>query len=475
VRSVSLAQVARATGGELSGPGRLAISSVGTDSREDPVKDLFFALKGEHYDGHSFLGKVVSAGAKAAVAERGNPEMASFRRRHADFPLVMVDGTLEALGDLAGWVRERLDILTVGITGSTGKTCTKDLLASILESEYPFCVSPGNYNNEIGIPLTIFSVREKDRVLVVEMGGRHPGDIGRLSEIARPRFGIITNVGVTHLELFRDPAGVAKAKAELAAALPEDGVLFLNAENEWSARIARRTRARVVEFGRSRRAKYRATNVRLDGKGEPSFVLSGPGIKAGIKLKVIGKHQVENALAAAACAHQLGVSPERIAGGLARASLSQWRMEVSELSGGYLLINDAYNANPDSMKAALETLKMLGRDRRTIAVLGCMAELGQARRDYHLEVGRLVASLDIDILVCVGSAARDYAAAALQAGLPRGSVFRCEVKGDAVELLRDIVEPGDVILVKASRVMGMESLAQALGSPGFPIRAAASV
>jgi UDP-N-acetylmuramoyl-tripeptide--D-alanyl-D-alanine ligase len=171
----------------------------------------------------------------------------------------------------------------------------------------------------------------------------------------------------------------------------------------------------------------------------------------------------------------MGVSPERIIGGLARGSLSQWRMEVSEADGGYLVINDAYNASPHSMKAALETLKAVGGDRRTIAVLGCMAELGPARRDYHLEIGQLVADIDIDILACVGSAARDYAVAALGAGLPKGSVFRCEAKDDAVELLRNIVEPGDVILVKASRVMGMESVAQTLGSSGFLMRAAANV
>ncbi|MBK5092477.1 MAG: UDP-N-acetylmuramoyl-tripeptide--D-alanyl-D-alanine ligase [Actinobacteria bacterium] len=475
MRSVSLGQVARATSGELVGPGRLMISSVGTDSRDKPVKDLFFALKGEHFDGHSFIGKAVSAGAKAAVVQSGDPKLAGFRRRHADFPLVMVRDTLEALGDLAGWVRERIDVLAVGITGSTGKTCTKDFLASILEGQYPICVSPGTYNNEIGTPLTIFSLVRKDRVLVVEMGARHPGDIGRLAEISQPRFGIITNVGVTHLELFRDPEGVAKAKSELAAALPEDGVLFLNAENRWSTGIARRTRARVVKFGHSRRAHYRATDVRLSVKGEPSFTLSGPGFKTEVSLKVIGRHQVENALAAAACAHELGASPEVIAEGLARGSMSQWRMEVSEAEGGYLVINDAYNASPHSMKAALETLKAVGGSRRTIAVLGCMAELGQDRRDYHLEIGRLVTSLDIDILVCVGSAARDYAVAALETGLPKGSVFQCEAKEYAVKLLRDIVEPGDVILVKASRVMGLESVAEAIGSSGFLMRAAANV
>jgi UDP-N-acetylmuramoyl-tripeptide--D-alanyl-D-alanine ligase len=448
---------------------------VGTDSREDPVKDLFFALNGEHYDGHAFLGKAVTAGAKAAVVERGDPKLEGFRRRHNSFPLVIVENSIEALGDLAAWVRDRLDVLAVGITGSSGKTCTKDLLASILKGVYPSCVSPGNYNNEIGTPLTIFTAQKKDRVLVVEMGARHPGDIGRLSDIARPRFGIITNVGVTHLELFGDMEGVAKAKSELASALPENGVLFLNAENEWSAWIAGRTRASVVRFGFSRRAQYRATDVRMSSKGAPSFTLSGPGFKSEVTLKVIGKHQVENALAAAACAREMGVSPEKIASGLARGSLSQWRMEVSEAAGGHLVINDAYNASPHSVKAALETLKMVGGKRRTIAVLGCMAELGRASRDYHLEIGRLVASIDIDILICVGSAARDYAVAALEAGFPRGSIFRSETKEDAVELLRDIVEPGDVILVKASRVMGMESVAQALGSSGFLMRAAANV
>lgn len=475
MRSISLGQVARATAGKLAGPGSLKVSSVGTDSREVLVKDLFFALKGERRDGHSFLGKAESAGAKAAVVENGNPKLISFRRRRPGFPLVIVNDTLEALGDLASWVRERLDVLSVGITGSTGKTCTKDLLASILEDEYPACVSPGNYNNEIGTPLTIFQAEKNDRVLVVEMGARHPGDIDRLSRIAKPSFGIITNVGVTHLEFFGDPAEVAKAKSELAVDLPGEGVLFLNAENRWSSWLAKKTRARIVRFGYSRGAQYRAMNVRFNSTGKPSFLLAGPRFKVEVRLGVVGEHQVENALAAAACAHELGVSPEGIANGLARGRLSKWRMEVSETEGGYLVINDSYNASPHSMKAALETLKMIGGNRRTIAVLGCMAELGRARRSYHLEIGRFVASLDIDILVCVGSEARDYSAAALEAGTPKGSVFRCEGRDDAVELLRDVVEPGDVILVKASRVMAMESVALALGSSGFLMRAAANV
>lgn len=467
MRSVSLKQVGEATGGSLHGPGRLVVSGVGTDSRDMGGGNLFFALRGERYDGHAFLGEAVEAGAKAAVVENGNPDLADFIRREKSFPLVVVKDSLKALGDLAAWVRKGLDIEVVGITGSTGKTCTKDMLVSALEMRFRVAASPGSYNNEIGTPLTVFSVGKKHQIMITEMGARRTGDIERLAEITGPGMGIITNVGSTHLELFDSPEGVARTKAELARALPENGVLFLNADNSWSRWIARQTKARVVKFGCSRGAHYRASKVRLDAEGHPAFVMHGPGFFKEIELPVVGKHQVENALAAAACANELGIEPDQIAAGLGRVNLSPWRMDVSTAPCGYLVINDSYNANPHSMRAALEALAAVGRNRRTIAVLGAMAELGADSREYHLEVGRFAVDLDVDIIVAVGKRARYYAESALEAGMPRGSVFKCEGSEDVIELLEAVAEPGDVILVKASRVVGLESVAGRLMDARF--------
>jgi len=470
VRSLSLRQVARATGGTLEGSGRLMISGIGIDSRSIKGQDLFVALEGERYDGHAFLENVSIAGVKAVMVREGNLHVEKFRKKHPRYPVVLVQDTLRALGDLAAFVREGLQIRTVGITGSSGKTCTKDLLVSALRTRWPVAASPGSFNNEVGIPLTVFGVEKDDRFLVAEMAARAPGDIGRLVEIVEPEIGIITNVGITHLELFKSQEGVASAKAELARSLPESGKLFLNADNNWSSWIARRTRARVVRFGYSRGADYRATGVIIEEGGCPSFTLKGHGFTVDIRLPVPGRHQVENAVAAAACAAELGLGPDEILEGFAGVRLTKWRMEVCEAPGAYTVINDSYNASPQSMSAALEALKDVGPDRRTVAVLGYMAELGGESRRYHLEAGRKLVSMDVDILVTVGKQARDYAEAAVKAGLPRGSVFRSANVTDAAGLLSEIVEPGDVILVKASRVMGLESVAEQLMAPDFSLQ-----
>jgi UDP-N-acetylmuramoyl-tripeptide--D-alanyl-D-alanine ligase len=462
VRSVSLKELAEVTAGSLEGPGRVTVSSVGTDTRDLRGKDLFVALVGQRMDGHRFLPDAVRAGAKAAVVASGNPHYGKFRSEQPGFPTVVVKDTLRALGDLAAFVRQGLQVEAVGITGTTGKTCTKDYLVSILSRLYGVAGSPGSYNNEIGIPLTIFAAGESDRALVAEMGARRPGDISRLAQIVEPSRGIITNIGPGHLELFKTEEAVARTKAELAVALPPGGTLFLNTEDRWTRWIARQTAATVVRFGSGRSSDYRASRVSMDGSGRPSFEVRGPGLLTAVRLPCPGRHQVANALAAAACAHEMGVGPADIAAGLERAEMSPWRLDIKESAAGFTVINDAYNANPRSMSAALETLKQVGTGRRTIAVLGGMAELGKDSRQFHLDAGRNAALLDTDIIVTVGRRARLYAAGALEAGIPRGSVFRCDDPGQAVQLVGEIVEPGDVILVKASRVAGLDELSRAL-------------
>lgn len=444
------------------------MSRVGTDTRRLEGKELFVALAGDRFDGHAFLRDAVEKGASAALVEKGVVDNSEFRKRFGGFPLVTVGDTLTALGDLAKWVRGRLDLVAVGITGSTGKTCTKDLLLAALKKNYRVTGSPGSYNNEVGVPLTVFRATGRDRYLVTEMGARHPGDIEKLARIVKPEQGIITNVGVTHIEMFKSERGIAGVKAELALSIPAGGNLFLSADNRWSDWIAERSEASVVRFGRAASADYRVRNEEIDEEGHPSFVLEGPGFEVGMELGgMVGLHQVDNAAAAASCAHRLGVEPESIAEAFRGARLSSWRMEVLECKGHYTVVNDSYNANPRSMAAALEAIASMAEGRRTIAVLGPMAELGRRSEKYHLEAGRDLARVDVDILITVGEKAKGYAEGALGCGMPRGSIFESKSAGRALELLSCIVEPGDVILVKASRFMELERVAQALVSEDF--------
>jgi UDP-N-acetylmuramoyl-tripeptide--D-alanyl-D-alanine ligase len=407
------------------------------------------------------------SGAGAAVVSARSRYLPEFTREIPGFPLIKVHDTTRALGDLACFVRKGLDAKVVGITGTTGKTCTKDFLVAILSRLMRVVHSPGNYNNEIGLPLTIFDADEKDQAIVLEMGARRPGDIRRLAGIAEPGFGIITNVGPGHLELFKTEEKVARTKAELAESISDGGVLVLNADDPRSDWIASRTSARVLRFGLRADAEYRAADIVTDGLARPSFRLKGPGLGVDVILRESGRLQVPNALAAAACAHAMGAGPAEIQECLGRASLSPWRMEVKKAPDGYVVINDTYNANPLSMRSALATLAEFGPGSRTVAVLGGMAELGANSREFHKQVGACAAEVDIDILVTVGRQARSYATAALVEGMPRGSVFRCGDISEAEMRLGEVLEPGDAVLLKASRVARLEVLAARLLDKGF--------
>lgn len=468
MRSLSLEEVAEATGGSPAGEwARLSINRVGTDTRALRSGDLFFALKGPNHDANGFLDDAMRRGAKAAVVSSKSPLAADFHSRNPEFPLVMVKDTLKALGDLAARVRRSLDIEAVGITGTTGKTCTKDMLVSILSRDKGVAGSEGSFNNEVGVPLTVFGIRKKDSVLVAEMGARRTGEIRRLAGVVLPRVGIITNVGPGHLELFKTEETVADTKAELARCLPEGGNLLLNAADPWTRKIARQTRARVTMFGVGRGSAYRAYGVKTDEDARPSFTIRGPGLEVDVRLNAVGRHQVENALAAASCAHLMGAGVAAIKVGLEKARLSAWRTERTVCAGGFTVINDAYNANPRSMAAALDTLAEASGARRSVAVLGGMAELGSRSVDFHREMGVKAAELDIDLLVTVGRRARAIATGAIEGGLPRGSVFRCDDVAGALDVLSCLLEPEDVVLVKASRAMGLEALPERIASPAF--------
>jgi len=456
VIALSLAQIADFTDGRLVDvvdPLAMVTGPVVADSRTVGPGGLFVALAGEHVDGHDYVSEAAAAGAVATLAVRALGR-----------PAIVVPDVLVALGRLARGVLDRSPGLTVvAVTGSAGKTSTKDLLSDVLAEHGPTVAPPGSFNNELGLPLTVLSVDETTRYLIVEMGARASGHISYLCGIAPPRIAVVLMVGTAHVGEFGDRVAIAAAKSELVAALPPDGVAVLNADDAAVRAMASTSPSRVVWFGLAQDAEVRAADVRVDSAGRASFRLVTPAGEAPVTLQLHGRHHVTNALASAAVARELGVSVDVVADALSRAvPRSRWRMEVTQRADGVTVVNDAYNASPESVHAALETLARMGEGRRTWAVLGEMRELGAAAPAEHEAVGRLANRLDIDRLVVVGDAARPIDLAATQERSPnRRSDYVPDVDA-AIALVTRQVGPGDVVLVKAARAVGLERVAQAL-------------
>ncbi|GAC1331620.1 MAG: UDP-N-acetylmuramoyl-tripeptide--D-alanyl-D-alanine ligase [Mycobacteriales bacterium] len=452
---MTLDEVAAAVGGRLDAVGASpgTVTTVTIDSRTVTAGALFVALAGEHVDGHDYAAAAVAAGAAGVLAER-----------LVGVPAVVVDDVVVALGRLATAVLERLPELTVvAVTGSSGKTSTKDLLAAVLAPMGETVAPVGSYNNDIGHPLTVLRATLATRYLVLECSARGVGHIARLCRIAPPRIGVELNVGVAHIGEFGSREVIAAAKAELVQALPADGVAVLNADDPLVLAMADLTAARVLTVGRAATADLRAVDVTLDATGRPGFTLAGAVGHAPVQLALYGEHHVGNALAAAAVALELGGSLDEVAAVLSAATpASRWRMEVQTRPDGLTVVNDAYNANPDSMRAALKTLAAMAGGRRSWAVLGAMGELGDTADDAHDAMGRLVVRLGVSRLVVVGAnAARLHAGATLEGSWGGESVLVEDVAA-AIDLLRAELAPGDVVLVKASRAAGLERVAAAL-------------
>jgi UDP-N-acetylmuramoyl-tripeptide--D-alanyl-D-alanine ligase len=382
-------------------------------------------------------------------------------------PRVEVDDPLAALAAVGGEVRSRSAARVVGITGSVGKTTTKDLLAAVLATRLRTVANQASFNNELGLPLTLARLEPDTEALVVELGARGPGHIAALARVARPAVGVVLNVGEAHLGVFGSRPAIADAKAELVEALPPDGVAVLAADDPIVAAMAARTRARVVSFGLGAAAEVRAERVELDADGRARFRLSTPAGAAAVAMPAMGEHLVRNALAAAAAAGVLGLTVEEIAAGLAGARLSPMRMQVERRPDGVTVINDAYNANPTSVTAALKALAAAGRGGgRTVAVLGEMAELGEAAQGEHDRIGRLAARLGIDRLVGVGALGEVLVRAARMEGMwPEEAVAVADADA-AVAAVAATLAPGDVVLVKASRAVALDRVAaRLLGQP----------
>ena len=457
---LTLAETAAAAGGTLhdADPGTRVTGGVEYDSRKVEPGGLFLALPGEHVDGHEFARSAVDRGAVAVLCTRTVP-----------VPRIEVTDGIAAVTALATAVAGRLPATVLGITGSSGKTSTKDLLGQVLAHAGKTVAPAGSHNNELGHPYTVLQADERTRFLVLELGARGAGHIAHLTRIAPPDIGLVLNVGTAHLGEFGSRESIAQAKGELVEALPADGVAVLNADDPLVMAMAKRTAARVVTFGNRADADVRASDIVLDDLGRPSFSLHADGGAAKVRLRLVGAHHVANALAVTAAAGAVGMSLAETAGALADAApASRWRMEVTERDDGVMIINDAYNANPESMRAALETLAAVTRSRggRAIAVLGQMAELGAAERAEHERIGRLAADLDIARVVTVGDTARPIGGAAALERSWGGEAQSVPDADAAIAAVRADMRPGDVVLVKASRAASLERVALAIAEDG---------
>lgn len=463
---MTLTEVAQATGGRLTAGragqpaealGDRTVDGLTIDSRTARPGVLFAALPGERVDGHDYARTAVDAGAVAVLAAR-----------ELDVPAVVVDDVQEAMGALAREALRRLsDVRVVALTGSAGKTSTKDLLAQLLAELGPTVAPPGSFNNDLGVPLTILTCDADTRFLVLEMGARGIGHIARLCRIAPPSVGLVLNVGSAHLGEFGSREAIAQAKGEIVEAARE--VAVLNADDPLVSAMAARVRdgVQVRTFGEGRGADVRADDVELDDSGRPTFRLSAGEAQAPVTLQTFGEHQVPNALAAATVALTCGLGLDDVAAALSRATArSRWRMEVTRRDDGLTVVNDAYNANPESMRAALKALSAMARGRRSWAVLGQMAELGDDAHRAHEELGRLVVRLGVDRLVVVGDeAAPMHAGAVLEGSWSNESVHVADADA-AIALLAAEAGPDDVVLVKGSRVAGLERVAEAVLAAG---------
>jgi UDP-N-acetylmuramoyl-tripeptide--D-alanyl-D-alanine ligase len=458
MNSRSLKFITTACAGELlSGSPEVLVNRVSSDSRQVQAGDLFFALAGERFDGHDFLAEVAQKGVSALVVEQAKVPV-----QLPGCAVIAVDSTRQALGRLAARYREDFKLPVIAVGGSNGKTSTKELLAAVIRQKFKTLWSEASFNNDIGVPVTLLKLEEAQQVAVLEVGTNHPGELRPLVRMIQPKFGVITSIGREHLEFFGDLAGVAEEEGWLAELLPVDGKLFVNGDSEWTNPIARRTRATVVRIGLSASNDWRIHDLKCDPQGAVfQLDAKNSSFSGEYRINLLGRHQAANAVFAIAIGAELGLSRAEIQRGLTECKPAKMRLQLSNWNG-ICVIDDAYNANADSMLAALQTLQEMTCLGRRVAVLGDMAELGAHSTAAHEEIGRRAAQSGVQQLFAIGKMAGVMAKAARGAGLSEIGEF-ADI-GTAADAVKNFLKPGDVVLLKASRAARLEQLIEMLRS-----------
>jgi UDP-N-acetylmuramoyl-tripeptide--D-alanyl-D-alanine ligase len=446
---------------ESSLKGDQLLRGISIDSRKVDPNNIFVAIPGEKFDGHSFIGDAVSKGAKAVVIDREKKNIVP-PEVYGKTAVILVSDTKRALRDVALWYRSKFNLPVVAVTGTNGKTTTKDMIAQVLSSEFQVLKSPESYNNLIGVPLTLFQLNPEYEALVLELGMSSPGEISILTKISQPQIGVITNIGPAHLESMQSMERIAKAKFELPDNMPYPRTLVLNADDQILAKRIARTQPeeKVVSFGVKKKADFIADRIEANGNGYISFRVNK---NTQVKLSLLGWHNVYNALAAFSVGRLLGVEEPKIKEGLESFSPSRLRMELVSIDN-IRIINDSYNANPVSMEKALETLKNMKTFGRKIAVLGDMLELGYREMDFHLELGRKVAQSGVKLLITIGQLARFIGEGAREAGLRSSDILNLKNNSEVSLYLLENLKDGDLVLVKGSRKMRTEEIVFSLKS-----------
>ena len=460
---LSIFQIAEFAGAAvLSGDGKISIDKISTDSRTLKRGELFVALRGENFDAHNFVESAAKGGAAGAIVHSN-----WMGKIPANFALIRTEDTLQAYQNLAANYRNSLSLNVVAITGSNGKTSTKDFTAAVLGRRFRVTKTQGNFNNHVGLPRTMLEATSQDEVAVWEIGMNHPGEVAVLAKLAAPDDAIITNVGVAHIEFMGSRWAIAIEKGALAQAVSPEGTVILNADDPFSKSIAARTSAKVILAGTTE-GTVRASEITQSANGTDFTILEGAH-RCRAQLPVPGLHMVQNALLGVAAGRIFGLSLEDCAAGLAAAPLTKARLQIKEIHG-VQFIDDSYNANPDSMKAALRTLVELDADGKRIAVLGEMRELGDESERGHLEVGETAAALRVDYLIAIGKVAAAIARAAERAGLEKTRAVTSA--SEAAEILVEIAEPGDLVLIKGSRAARTERVMEEFGNRPFAVEVA---
>lgn len=445
---------AAVSGSLLCGNAEIEVANVCIDSRKIASGDLFIPIRGERFDGHDFIVPSLEAGAVAALTQVDTLPVEGKT-------IIRVEDTQKALKDLAAWYRRLFTLPLIGITGSVGKTSTKDMVSSVLEEKFHVLKTQGNFNNEIGLPLTVFNLNATHEAAVLEMGMSNLGEISRLTKIAKPRIAIITNIGMSHIENLGSRENILKAKLEIIEGLDESGLVVLNGDDGLLAAAGKQLKCRTVFYGIENEADFRAFDIRNEGEKGIFFKVRFGEIEYNVHVPVPGQHNIYNALAAMAVGVELKLPMESIIEGIARFSPGKMRLNIMT-HNGIKIINDVYNASPDSMEAAIRVLKDISESGRSIVVLGDMLEMGAWASDAHKGVGKFAVSKGICDILTVGPNARYIAQGAREAGLPEEHIHSFDSNTQVNEFLNGFVKQGDVVLVKGSRGMRMEEIVEQL-------------